>query len=59
MPVKINISYTPDEEATADRIADRIKPILPRHKVEKSTGKPPYNNLYFKPKKSTKYRDNT
>lgn len=61
MPVKINISFTPDEEATADRIADRIKPILPRHKVKKSTGTPPYKQIYFKPtkaEKSTKYGDN-
>lgn len=58
MSLKIHISYTPDDEAAAERIAARIRDIIPRHKLKKSTGTPPYKHLYFIPtngKKSPKY----
>ncbi len=61
MSVKINVSYTPDDEAAAERIAAYLKGILPRHKVTKSTDRPPYNHIYFIPtkaKKTTKYGEN-
>lgn len=54
MPVKVKISYTPDEEAKITRLEALLKSILPCHKVKKSTGKPPYNHLYFTPKKAGK-----
>lgn len=54
MPIKIKISYTPDEEAKIPRIEALLKSILPRHKVKKSTSTPPYNHLYFIPMKSEK-----
>lgn len=54
MPVKIHISYTPDDEPLAGQIEALIKSILPRHKVKKGTGTPPYNHLYFTPMKSEK-----
>ena len=38
MPVKIHISYTPDDEPLAGQIVARLKGLLPRHKVKKSTG---------------------
>lgn len=62
MPIKIKISYTPDEEAKIPRIEALMKSLLPRHKVKKSTGTPPYNHLYFTPTKAqnpTKYKGNT
>lgn len=62
MSLKIHISYTPEDEAAAERIAARIREILPRHKLKKSTGTPPFKHLYFNPwngKKSTKYGNNT
>lgn len=52
MPVKVKISYTPDEEAKITRLEALLKSLLPRHKVKKSTGTPPYNHLYFTPTKS-------
>lgn len=61
MPVKIHISYTPDDEPLAGQIVARLKGLLPRHKVKKSTGTPPYNHLYFTPTKApnpTKYKEN-
>ena len=54
MPVKVKISYTPDEEAKIPRIEALLKSILPCHKVKKSTGTPPYNHLYFTPTKAEK-----
>lgn len=62
MPIKINISYTPDDEPLAGQVVARLKGLLPRHKVKKSTGTPPYNHLYFTPTKAqnpTKYKGNT
>ena len=62
MPVKVNISYTPDEEAKITRLETLMKSLLPRHKVKKSTGTPPYKHLYFTPTKAqnpTKYKGNT
>ena len=41
MPVKVKISYTPDEEAKITRLEALMKSLLPRHKVKKSTGTPP------------------
>lgn len=38
MPVKVKISYTPDEEAKITRLEALLKSLLPRHKVKKSTG---------------------
>lgn len=57
MPVKVKISYTPDEEAKITRLETLLKSLLPRHKVKKSTGTPPYNHLYlyFTPTKSEKH----
>lgn len=55
MPIKINISYTPDDEPLAVKLEGIIKGLLPRHKVKKSTGTPPYNHLYFTPTKSEKH----
>ncbi len=55
MPVKVKISYTPDEEAKITRLEALLKSLLPRHKVKKSTGTPPYNHLYFTPTKSEKH----
>ena len=52
--VKIHISYTPDDEAAVAPAVAYLKRILPCHKVKKSTGTPPYNHLYFTPKKSDK-----
>lgn len=54
MPIKINVSYTPDEEAKIPRLESLLKSALPRHKVKKSTGTPPYNHLYFTPKNQKK-----
>lgn len=54
MPVKVKISYTPDEEAKITRLEALLKSLLPRHKVKKSTGTPPYNHLYFTPTKPGK-----
>lgn len=54
MPVKVKISYTPDEEAKITRLETLLKSALPRHKVKKSTGTPPYNHLYFTPKNQKK-----
>lgn len=62
MSLKIHISYTPEDEAAAERIAARIRDIIPRHKLKKSTGTPPFKHLYFIPtsdKKPTKHGDNT
>ena len=61
MPVKIHVSYTPDEEAKITRLETLMKSLLPRHKVKKSAGTPPYNHLYFTPTKApnpTKYKEN-
>ena len=61
MPVKVKISYTPDEEAKITRLETLMKSLLPRHKVKKSAGTPPYNHLYLtptKPGKPTKYKEN-
>lgn len=55
MPIKVKISYTPDEEAKITRLEALMKSLLPRHKVKKSTGTPPYNHLYFTPTKSEKH----
>lgn len=52
--VKVHISYTPDEKAKITRLEALLKSLLPCHKVKKSTGTPPYNHLYFTPKKSDK-----
>ena len=60
MSLKIHISYTPEDEAAAERIAAQIRDVIPRHKLKKSTTSPPYKHIYFTPtnsKKSTKYRD--
>ena len=54
MSVKINVSYTPDEEARIPQLEALLKSVLPRHKVKKSTGTPPYNHLYFTPTKDEK-----
>lgn len=54
MPVKIHISYTPDDEPLAGQIVARLKGLLPRHKVKKSTGTLPYKHLYFTPTKAGK-----
>jgi len=54
MPIKINVSYTPDEEAKITRLEALLKAVLPHHKVKKSTGTPPYNHLYFTPTKAEK-----
>lgn len=54
MPVKVKISYTPDEEAKITRLEALLKAVLPHHKVKKSTGTPPYNHLYFTPTKAEK-----
>lgn len=54
MPIKVNVSYTPDEEAKITRLEALLKSLLPRHKVKKSTGTPPYNHLYFTPRKAEK-----
>lgn len=62
MPVKIHISYTPDDEPLAVKLEGIIKGLLPRHKVKKSIGTPPYKHLYFTPTKAqnpTKYKGNT
>lgn len=62
MPVKVKISYTPDEEAKITRLETLMKSLLPCHKVKKSAGTPPYNHLYFTPTKAqnpTKYKGNT
>lgn len=53
MSMKITVSYT--EEAEAEAVLNLMKPILGRFKVKKSTGKPPYNHLYFMPKNSGKH----
>ena len=55
MPIKINVSYTPDEEAKITLLEALLKSLLPRHKVKKSTSTPPYNHLYFTPTKSEKH----
>lgn len=57
MPVKIHVSYTPDEEAKITRLEALMKSLLPRHKVKKTAGTPPYNHLYFTPKKPGKPRN--
>ena len=54
MPVKIHISYTPDDESLAVKLEAVIKGLLPRHKVKKTAGTPPYNHLYFTPTKPEK-----
>lgn len=54
MPVKVKISYTPDEEAKITRLETLMKSLLPCHKVKKSIGTPPYKHLYFTPKKAEK-----
>lgn len=54
MPIKINVSYTPDEEAKITRLEALLKAVLPHHKVKKSTGTPPYNHMYFTPTKAEK-----
>ena len=50
MPVKIHISYTPDDEATKARIVTLLEGILPPVKIKKKPGKAPYNSVYFIPK---------
>ena len=55
MPIKVNVSYTPDEEAKITRLEALLKSLLPCHKVKKSAGAPPYNHLYFTPTKSEKH----
>ena len=45
--MKIRVSYTPDEEATAARIVAWLRELLPPLKVKKSTTSPPYNHLYI------------
>lgn len=62
MSMKIHISYTPEEEAAAERIASLIVDILPRCKLKKSTTSPPYKHIYittWNGKKPTKYGNNT
>ena len=56
MPVKVKVSYTPDDESVAvvKRIKARLAAILPRHKVKKSAGTPPFKHLYFTPANSKK-----
>lgn len=50
MPVKIHISYTPDDEATVAQAVAYLKGILPPVKIKKKPGKAPYNSVYFIPK---------
>ena len=52
MSMKIKVSYTDDAEERA--IMGLLKPLLPRYKVKKSTGTPPYKHLYFTPKNGEK-----
>ncbi len=52
--VKIHISYTPDDEATAAQAVTAQKGILPPSKVKKKPGKAPYNSVYFIPKNAGK-----
>ena len=47
MPVKIHISYTPDDEATVAQAVAYLKGILPPVKIKKKPGKPPYNHVYI------------
>ena len=47
MPVKIHISYTPDDEATKARIVTLLEGILPPVIIKNTPGKPPYNNVYI------------
>lgn len=54
MPVKIHISYTPDDEATVAQAVAYLKGILPALKVKKKQGKAPYNSVYFMPPKAGK-----
>jgi hypothetical protein len=54
MPVKIHISYTPDDETIVVQAVAHLKGILPALKVKKTPGKPPYNNVYFIPKNAKK-----
>lgn len=52
MSVKVKISYTDEREISA--IVPQLKALLPRHKLKKSTGTPPYKHLYFTPKNTPK-----
>lgn len=52
MPVKIKISYTDEREISA--IVPQIKALLPRHKLKKNKGTPPYKHIYFTPLKPSK-----
>lgn len=54
MPVKIHISYTPEDEATVAQAVAYLKGILPTLKVKKKPGKAPYNSVYFIPKNAGK-----
>jgi hypothetical protein len=54
MPIKVKVSFTPDEEAKITRLEALLKSLLPRHKVKKTAGTPPYNHLYFTPTKPGK-----
>lgn len=47
MSLKIHISYTPEDEAAAERIAAQIRDVIPRHKLKKSTASPPYKHIYI------------
>lgn len=48
MSLKIKVSYESENEANL--VLNLLKPILPLFKVKKSTGTPPYKNLFFMPK---------
>ena len=52
--MKINVSYTQEEEAQANTVQELLKPILDRFKVKKSAGTPPYKHLYFTPRNEKK-----
>lgn len=54
MSLKIKVSYTEEEEATA--IMTLFRPVLSLFKVKKSEGKPPFKHLYFTPKNGGKPR---
>ena len=54
MPVKIHISYTPDDEATKARIVTLLEGILPPVKIKNTPGKPPYKLMFFNPKNTGK-----
>lgn len=52
MSVKIHVSYETEEEMRA--VLTVLQPVMDSFRIRKSTGKPPYNHLYFTPKNSGK-----